>query len=125
MTFTPPGDGINQEMEEVLSDTSTVDSFEEQTLCQSCSRTFKSIWNVLKYKEMYLPLIFFFVQGILLPNFDDLHYVFLTGTCGMSKATYDFLNVLTYVLNNFFFPHKDSDGRIYISFFLCCKKPEV
>lgn len=69
----------------------------EETLGRSCSRTFSAIWNVLRYKEFFLVLTFFFVQGLLLPNFDDLHYVFLTETLGMPKSTYDFLNLLTYV----------------------------
>ena len=37
-----------------------------------------------------------------MPNFDDLHYVFLTEKCGMSKSTYDFLNTITYVSLIFF-----------------------
>ena len=50
----------------------------EETLGASCSRTFSTIYSVLKYKEFYLTLVFFFVQGLILPNFDDLHYIFLT-----------------------------------------------
>lgn len=88
-----PDDGMNEELESLGS----VDSFVEHSLCQSCGRTFKSIWNVLKYPEFYLPLTFFLVQGILMPNFDDLHYMFLTERVGMSKSNYDFLNILTYV----------------------------
>ena len=79
-------------------ESSSVDaSFVQRTLCQTCAVSFKSIGNVLKYKEFYFPLLFFFINGLLVPNFDDLHYVFLTGTVGMSKSTYDFLNTLTYV----------------------------
>jgi ABC-type protease/lipase transport system fused ATPase/permease subunit len=37
-----------------------------------------------------------------MPNFDDLHYIFLTTTCEMEKYTYDFLNILTYVSILFF-----------------------
>jgi ABC-type protease/lipase transport system fused ATPase/permease subunit len=37
-----------------------------------------------------------------MPNFDDLHYIFLTTTCQMDKYTYDFLNILTYVSILFF-----------------------
>ena len=40
-----PGDGIMMDMS-----VSSVDSFVQQTLCQSCSRTFKSIWGVLKFQ---------------------------------------------------------------------------
>jgi hypothetical protein len=76
---------------------SSIEALLEQTLCQSCSYTFRKIWSVLKYKEFFLPLLFFVINGFLLPNFDDLHYVFLTEKCGMSKSTYDFLNIITYV----------------------------
>ena len=69
----------------------------DQTLCQSCARTFKAICGVIKHKEMFIPLGFYFIQGILLPNLDDLHYVFLTSKVGMAKSTYDFLNMLTYI----------------------------
>ena len=34
---------------------------------------------------------------MFVPNFDDLHYVFLTSKVGMEKSTYDFLNILAYV----------------------------
>ena len=68
-----------------------------ETLSSSCSRSFKAICELFRYKEWYLTLLFFFILGILLPNFDDLHYVFLTTTCNMEKYVYDFLNSLTFV----------------------------
>jgi hypothetical protein len=37
-----------------------------------------------------------------MPNFDDLHYIFLTTSCQMDKYLYDFLNILTYVSILFF-----------------------
>jgi len=51
----------------------------------------------MSQSEVYLPLIYFALQGIFLPNFDDLHYIFLLEQCGMQKYLYDMLNVLTYV----------------------------
>lgn len=48
-------------------------------------------------KEIYLSLLYFLLQGILIPNFDDLHYIFLVEKCGMRKFMYDLLNSLTYV----------------------------
>jgi hypothetical protein len=84
-----PEDGI------IIEFNSSQDSALNDTLCQSCGRTFKSIWRLLKYSEFSFPLIFFFIQGILLPNFDDLHYVFLVETVGMPKYEYDFLNTIT------------------------------
>ena len=86
-----PEDGI------IIEFNSSQDSGINDTLCQSCSRTFKIIFGLLKYKEFSLPLAFLLVQGILLPNFDDLHYVFLVETVGMPKYEYDFLNSITYV----------------------------
>ena len=41
--------------------------------------------------------MFFLLQGVLMPNYDDIHYMFLTQTVGMPLHTYDFLNSLTYV----------------------------
>lgn len=89
-----PDDGVLLEQEKSIA---SDDPYVETTLCKSCSRTFSSICNVLRYREFYLPLVFFLIVGVALPNFDDLHYVFLTEKAGMEKSTYDFLNALTYV----------------------------
>ena len=75
---------------------SSHDSSLNDTLCESCGRTFRTIWNLIKYTEFSFPILFLFVQGILLPNFDDLHYVFLVETVGLPKYKYDFLNTITY-----------------------------
>ena len=41
-------------------------------------------------------MIFFFLQGIIVPNFDDIHYTFLREELRIKKHTYDFLNACTY-----------------------------
>ena len=69
----------------------------DETLCTSCSRTFSLICSLFKFKEWYLNLLFFFIIGVFLPNFDDLHYIFLTSLCNVDKYMYDFLNALTFV----------------------------
>ena len=54
----------------------------------------------MRHREFSLSLLFFLIQGVLIPNFDDLQYVFLTDTDGqvrMPKYECDFLNVITYV----------------------------
>lgn len=56
----------------------------------------------MSHKEIYLCLLYFWLQGLLVPNFDDLHYIFLTEKCGMKKFMYDFLNVFSYVGTIFF-----------------------
>lgn len=33
----------------------------------------------------------------MVPNFDDLHYIFLTEKCGMKSYMYDYINVVTYI----------------------------
>ena len=76
---------------------SSDDYYFNETLCQSCSRTFGQICYLFKFKEWYLPITFFLIQGILIPNFDDLHYMFLTEVVGLPKYEYDFLNIITYV----------------------------
>lgn len=39
-----------------------------------------------------------------MPNYDDLHYVFLTQSLQMKKQMYDFGNSLTYILLFVFLP---------------------
>ena len=70
---------------------------DNETLMQSCSRTFSSIGGLFRFNEFLLPMGFFFIQGLLLPNFDDLHYMFLTEIIGMPKYEYDFLNIIAYI----------------------------
>lgn len=68
-----------------------------ENLGASCSLTFSSIWRLLSYRQFFLPILFFFIQGAISPNFDDVHYVFLTETVQMPKWQYDFLNTISYV----------------------------
>lgn len=56
----------------------------------------------MSHNEIYLCLLYFWLQGLFVPNFDDLHYIFLTEKCGMKKFMYDFLNVFSYVGTIFF-----------------------
>lgn len=51
----------------------------------------------MRYPEIYMALLYFVLQGLLVPNYDDLHYIFLTEKCGITTFMYDFLNVLTFV----------------------------
>ena len=51
----------------------------------------------MKFTEFSLTLLFFIINGILIPNFDDLHYIFLTEVVGMPKYEYDFLNTISYI----------------------------
>ena len=69
----------------------------EETLCNSCGTTFGSICHLLSYQQFLLPIMYFLIQGVIVPNFDDLHYVFLIEVAGIPKWEYDFLNVITYV----------------------------
>ena len=50
----------------------------------------------MRYTEVSLCLVYFILQGLCVPNFDDIHYVYLTETCGISSYMYDFLNILAY-----------------------------
>lgn len=56
----------------------------------------------MAHKEIQLCLFYFILQGLLVPNFDDMHYVFLTDKCGITTYMYDFLNILSYA-GQFFF----------------------
>jgi hypothetical protein len=46
-------------------------------LAVNCSQTFSEICRLSGYREFLLPVLFFVLQGFLLPNLDDLHYIFL------------------------------------------------
>lgn len=63
----------------------------------NCSLTFSEIGRLFSYNEFLLPILFFIIQGILMPNFDDIHYVFLTEEVNMEKYKYDFLNCAGYI----------------------------
>lgn len=80
---------------EVVSQRSS--GYVERTLCASCSFTFRELCRLFQNKEFSYPIAFFWLQGLLMPNLDDLHYVFLTQTLGMQVYSYDFLNSITYV----------------------------
>ena len=66
-------------------------------LCQSFGYNFKGIGKILKHKEFSVTLLFFLIQGLLIPNFDDIHFVFLTEKEGMANYKYDFLNMISYI----------------------------
>lgn len=80
-----------------LDDRLSKESHYNEGLCRSCGRVFRTVCKLFKFKEFTLPIVFFLVQGILIPNFDDIHYDFLTDHAGMSKSTYDYLNIILYV----------------------------
>jgi hypothetical protein len=116
---------IDDEEMPLIEFESSHDSAYNETLCHSCSRTFSQVCYLFKFKEWYLPIAFFLVQGILIPNFDDLHYMFLTEIVGMPKYEYDFLNIITYVgilffvlLYNKCFPGAQVWVLILVSLFL-------
>jgi hypothetical protein len=88
-----PDDGIYDVPFESTQDSGSAN----EALYASCSATWSSICRLFRYREWYLPIFFFFIVGIVLPSFDDLHYIFLTTKCHMDKYMYDFLNTLTYV----------------------------
>jgi hypothetical protein len=116
---------MDDEEQNLIEFESSRDSTYHETLCSSCSRTFSQVCYLFKFKEWYLPITFFLIQGVLIPNFDDLHYMFLTEIAGMPKYEYDFLNILTYVgilffvvLYNKCFPGAQVWILILISLFL-------
>lgn len=63
---------------------------------RSLKLTFATICKRMKHEEIWLCMLYFVLQGLLVPNFDDMHYVFLTENCGITSYMYDFLNILTY-----------------------------
>jgi hypothetical protein len=82
---------------ELLNQTSiSNDSELDMSLCQSYGYSLGEIGKVLKYPEFSITLLFFWIQGILVPNFDDIHYIFITQAAGMPLYKYDFLNTISY-----------------------------
>lgn len=55
----------------------------EKTLCESCAYNVKELCKLFRTREFGFPILFFGLQGVLMPNLDDLHYVFLTQTLGI------------------------------------------
>ena len=51
------------------------------------------IYISIQNKEIYRPLIFFFITGFIIPNYDDMVYYFLLNDCKISKDTYAYLNM--------------------------------
>lgn len=35
----------------------------------------------MSHREISMALLYFVIQGLLVPNYDDLHYIFLTEKC--------------------------------------------
>jgi hypothetical protein len=54
----------------------------------------KLIWNNLQNRELYCPLLFFVITGLVVPNLEDVLYYFLLDTCKLSKEQYDILNMM-------------------------------
>lgn len=89
---------MGQEGESLKDDLdSTLDSVYQDTFAQSCGRTFTALGSLFRHKEFSLPIAFFFINGIFVPNFDDLHQIFLTQVIGMPSYVYEFLNILNYI----------------------------
>lgn len=53
--------------------------------------------NLLKYRQIYGPLLYLLAYALLLPTFDNVHYFFLLTTCKLSLAHYDILCILPYL----------------------------
>jgi hypothetical protein len=68
-------------------------SDERRSKCDDFLLNCKLISRALKHKEIYRPMIFFIITGILIPNLEDALYYFLLDTCGLSKEQYSFLNI--------------------------------
>lgn len=66
-------------------------------LGSNCNITFSEIGRLFGHNEFLLPILYFLIQGVLMPNFDEVHYIFLTEDAGMPKYKYDYLNCIAYV----------------------------
>ena len=68
----------DEDMSQFIHYTPEKDEELDMGLCQSFGYNFKGIGKILKHKEFSVTLLFFLIQGLLIPNFDDIHFVFLT-----------------------------------------------
>ena len=69
---------------------------EDDELSANCSLTFGEIGRLFGYKKFFLPVLFFLLQGLVLPKFDDIHYIFLLEEVDMEKYSYTYLNGISY-----------------------------
>ena len=69
---------------------------DDDQLGANCSLTFDEIGRLFGYKQFFLPVLFFLLQGLVLPKFDDIHYIFLLEEANMEKYTYSYLNCIAY-----------------------------
>lgn len=53
----------------------------------------KLIGNTLRHKKILNALTFFFITGMMLPQFEDIQFYFLLNKCGISQAEYDMMNI--------------------------------
>ena len=53
----------------------------------------KLIGDTLKHKKIMNALTFFFITGMMLPQFEDIQFYFLLNKCGISQAEYDMMNI--------------------------------
>jgi len=65
---------------------------------QRSKRNFGKIKEGLKYKELSGSLIFFFLQGAVVPRYDDYMYFYITSEkyANMSKFTYGILRLVSH-----------------------------
>lgn len=86
----------NMEPEIVLEQRENPDKKVGNDFVKNLKSTFTTICRRMKYEEVWLCLLYFVLQGLLVPNFDDMHFVFLTERCSISNYMYDFLNLWTF-----------------------------
>lgn len=53
----------------------------------------KLIGDTLRHKKIMNALTFFFITGMMLPQFEDIQFYFLLNKCGISQAEYDMMNI--------------------------------
>ena len=87
----------NMEPDCILQQRENPDAVVEDHFVNNLVSTFHTIYERMRYPEIYMCLVYFVLQGLLVPNYDDLHYIFLTEKCGLTTYMYDFLNLFTYI----------------------------
>lgn len=70
---------------------------QEEDFLKNFTTTASTIAQRISQSEIKMCLMYFIFQGLIIPNFDDIHYMFLTDKLGISAYMYDWLNCTTYV----------------------------
>lgn len=93
------------------------------SFCVRFKTVAKDIWKGVKLPELYRALIYFLIQGSLIPNFSDYLYYYQIEVSGFSQVQYSYLSVLAYVtlfLSMFFYNGLLKNQEVWLLMLCAC-----